>query len=54
MDPNAIVPTVTIVQGIQIYRKTQTLNQRKKLNSKSDLFIFFDSIALPKLLPKVP
>lgn len=44
VDLNVIVPIVTIVRDIQIYRKTQILNQKRKPNSKSDLFIFFDSI----------
>lgn len=44
VDPNVIVMTVTIVLDIQIWIKIQTLNQKRKLNLQSDLFIFFDLI----------
>lgn len=44
VDQNVIVMTVTIVLDIQIWIKIQTLNQKRKLNLQSDLFIFFDLI----------
>lgn len=44
VDLNVIVMTVTIVLDIQIWIKIQTLNQKRKLNLQSDLFIFFDLI----------
>lgn len=43
-DQSVIVLIATTVRVIQMEIKIQILNQKRKQNFKSDLFIFFDSI----------